>query len=1721
MKKKYLYITFILFTVINVSNSQEICDNGIDDDGDGLIDIQDIQDCTCGLVDDEIIGDFEDMSCCPNAPTNSITGGGINCLDDGWEMATEFAGGADYIHLCGYTALVPFPIPSGSGAIGMGLQPDHSEPIGYCMDYALVVGQSYDLSFYVGFNDTLYPPPSNSYIASPLNFEFVLFGNNSCDNLPASGAGCLEDSGDDWDILTIIPVSGVADSTWLYVSTSFIATDPSIAIAISGSCDFFQANGYDVTYHFIDDFHLTGQFQVPPTQEITISGDCTSGVYVEVPNVGISYQWYLEGIAILGATNYNYQVPFDQQGSYTVTIDYGSSCETLVPVDVLFALDVLDVSGTAEDITCFGEVDGNIISTVNPDVNMPLDYDWSNSESTPNIDNLVEGNYYLTVTDSNGCYGSTSFTITEPPEMIVNLFITQGNGSDPAQGEVIITGGSPNYDITWCNFDTNNQTNLLPGLCSVTITDASGCEQTFNFEIFEPLDVVVITDYGSCADSCDSEIMLNITGGDSPYSVMWNISGSGIIQSGLCDDLYAYTVIDDYGTEVTGTIDLISEESSLSITAMYDSLVCIGSDLNTISLSTSGGEGPYSYNWSTQDSTAMVDSLPAGIYTVLVTDSLGCTAVDTIELLHYDSLTLTSSITPASCGAANGSIDISILDTVNIHSFNWSNSETTEDINGLLAGNYTLTFVDEFSCMHSYEFEVISDSDLMVTSVVNHENCAGSTDGDITLTITGGTVPYIITWDDTTEDNPKENLTSGTYGVTVTDNNGCIWTDNIVIQTLSQLEISDSIQRNSCSGINDGSIDISIEVGTASNYEWSNSETTEDISGLSEGTYELTITDEYGCEYTYTYEVEIEPPYEVVATIENNNCVGDSTGSIALTIIGGTSPFEILWNTGETTEDLVNLAAGEYSYILQDSFSCIYVDTFTIESFEESAFTILDIICADDLVTYSVEYTIDGASYPYNINGQIINEGESIDLTANSGDSLVIQVLDANLCEIYDETLFYSCDCESEPGQMDENLIELCFEETLTVLPSSGSNVAESDSLVYVLHTSSDSTIGDILAVSDVGEFSFNTLLMSYNTTYYVSSVVFNGSAFNIFVLDEVCTIASAGTPVLWFPENIVELPGSLAFCEDEEIEITVNYSGVVPMTVSLLDGSGNSFYVTMTEEGESTFIIDLTESSVLIVDGYFGISCSLDVMGELEIELNDLPQVEFTTDNVICNSSESGSIIVLDDLISTSNTDGSWYDPDGSIVIGEVDFDGFLEGVYIIQFITSGNSPCEEIIYDIPILVEDCDCPMDIFLPFDGLCQGEYLINLNEYLNPGFVGLGSWSVTTIGGTGDLGLLGSDLTIEESNVGIYQVSYTFDEVPQGCDDEYTFELEIGQLFSAGTALYLDPIEFCIGDLLEIILFDYLVDYEEGGAWNSQNGLPIDILTGLVDLASAEGGLYTFEYEIPENEFCPASTTDVSILIHEPLELFLSILDPLCFGLNDGSVSVEDITGTQIEFNLFNSDQEIISNPDSLFAGDYELNVVDENGCVIVENFTLIDPLELFLDLGDDRVIEEEVTTISPVINFAGDDISLFQWFANQANLDNPTFDTLLISPDGETNVQLIITDEDGCIVADDLLLTVISNEVPVVLANVFNPLNSTFGIEPFEEITLVNEFSIFDRWGSRIFEEKEFTPDDHSKRWDGTFNGTIVNNGVYVFAIYYTDQVGKIISIYGDVAVIR
>jgi len=504
---------------------------------------------------------------------------------------------------------------------------------------------------------------------------------------------------------------------------------------------------------------------------------------------------------------------------------------------------------------------------------------------------------------------------------------------------------------------------------------------------------------------------------------------------------------------------------------------------------------------------------------------------------------------------------------------------------------------------------------------------------------------------------------------------------------------------------------LSSPAGSTIQYT-NNSQTNPSILVDSLGQYEFTFTVMNGsCVFIDTILVEVLGTHSVLIMDDFATC--DTLFEIYSLTVGspkswdviGSSNFTIV-NTALDTTSIIFDTTGIFEIVRSVGIGiCAVSDTFTVEIYDESTFEIIDIVCDENNETYSILYSIDGASYPYNINGQIINEGESANLVANSGESILINVVDANLCEVYEEVVINSCDCESEPGMMDQNLLEACSDALIMTLPSLGSIVADLDSLIYVLHSSPGLDIIDILAISSDGEFSFDPALMLLNTVYYVSAVVYDGGDFDISVLDDVCTITSIGTPVLWLPENVIELPSNLEFCVDEEVVITLNYFGELPVMVQLQDEFGNDYDLTLTQEGGSSFVINT-------------------------------PSVEFTIDNTICNSSAYGSTILLDDLISVTNTSGSWFDPVGNLVSGLIDFDGLPEGEYEYQFVTFGNEPCEEAVYTIPISVQECDCPMDVFLTFDGLCQDEYVFELNEYLKPIFVGQGNWSVISIDGIG-------------------------------------------------------------------------------------------------------------------------------------------------------------------------------------------------------------------------------------------------------------------------------------------------------------------------------------------------------------------------------------------------
>src|SRR5206468_1059440 len=197
--------------------------------------------------------------------------------------------------------------------------------------------------------------------------------------------------------------------------------------------------------------------------------------------------------------------------------------------------------------------------------------------------------------------------------------------------------------------------------------------------------------------------------------------------------------------------------------------------------------------------------------------------------------------------------------------------------------------------------------------------------GSIDLTVTGGTAPYSYLWSTGAISEDLSALVAGNYSVTVTDAKGCTATQSVTIgQPAAALAVSDTHVDVNCFGGSTGSIDLTVSGGTTPySYLWNNGSISQDLSALVAGDYSVTVTDAKGC--TATQSVTIARPAAALAVGETHvdvSCFGGSTGSIDLTVTGGTAPYSYLWSTGAISEDLSALAAGLYSVTVTDAKGC-------------------------------------------------------------------------------------------------------------------------------------------------------------------------------------------------------------------------------------------------------------------------------------------------------------------------------------------------------------------------------------------------------------------------------------------------------------------------------------------------------------------------------------------------------------------------------------------------------------------------------------------------------------------------------------------------------------------------------------------------------------------------------------------------------------------------------
>ena len=383
----------------------------------------------------------------------------------------------------------------------------------------------------------------------------------------------------------------------------------------------------------------------------------------------------------------------------------------------------------------------------------------------------------------------------------------------------------------------------------------------------------------------------------------------------------------------------------LNATAIVTSNVnCFTGATGTIDLTVTDGTSPYTYIWNNGETTEDISNLNAGTYTVTVTDANGCVTTATATISQpAGSLTATVSVTQnVNCfGGSNGSIDLTATDGTAPYTYQWNNGATTEDISNLSAGTYAVTVTDANGCSFTISATITQPNAALNGSGVVTQNvsCNAGANGTIDLTVVDGTAPYTYSWSngETTED--ISNLAAGTYTVTVTDANGCTFTTSLTVtQPAAALNTNISITQNVlCYGGANGSIDLTATDGTAPyTYIWSNGATTEDITNLTAGTYTVTVTDANGCTTTATGTVT-QPSASLSAgtsVTQNVSCNGGNNGSITLTVNGGTAPYTYNWSNGDTTQNIGNLASGNYAVTITDANGCTAIATAAITNLQ-------------------------------------------------------------------------------------------------------------------------------------------------------------------------------------------------------------------------------------------------------------------------------------------------------------------------------------------------------------------------------------------------------------------------------------------------------------------------------------------------------------------------------------------------------------------------------------------------------------------------------------------------------------------------------------------------------------------------------------------------------------------------------------------------------------------
>ncbi len=636
--------------------------------------------------------------------------------------------------------------------------------------------------------------------------------------------------------------------------------------------------------------------------------------------------------------------------TYTVTITDSLGCTKTDSVTIIQPPSPITMSLTGTNNLCFGDSLGTATAIGNGGA-PPYYYFWSIiGDTTNSISNLPAGTYSATVADTTGCYIADTIVIDEPDELVLTATATQIECyGETGSVSLLPTGGTATYTISG-----DDTVNLASGTYNYTVTDANGCT-AITQAIITPGPAPFILTATPIQIACfggTGGVSLSVAGGVGPVVI------TGDNTTNLSAGTYNYTATDSTGCTATAQAIITAQPSAVTLTATAFQINCYG-QIGSVQLSPTGGTGSFVI---TGDDTT---NLIAGTYTYIATDINGCS--DTTQATINPGpapFALTAVAGEISCYGQTANVSLNTNGGVGVITI------TGDDTTNLIAGTYNYTATDSTGCTATVQAVIApGPSPFIITATPMQIACFGET-GSVSLSVTGGISPVIITGDDTT------NLIAGTYNYTATDSMGCTATAQVIINPApDSLTVAIAITEVSCFGGTNGTATAIVNGGTSPfHYTWQNADTLASITGLGIGTYSVNIVDDRGCVAADSTLIS-EPSEIILSGSAIASTCGLNNGSATVNASGGIGTYTYLWSpSGAPNATADSLFADDYTVVVADSNNCQKQMTLTVDS---SSFLIADFSATDECLTIPTVFTDSSIASPGSITSWQWNFGDS------------------------------------------------------------------------------------------------------------------------------------------------------------------------------------------------------------------------------------------------------------------------------------------------------------------------------------------------------------------------------------------------------------------------------------------------------------------------------------------------------------------------------------------------------------------------------------------------------------------------------------------------------------------------------------------------------------------------------------------------------------------------